>query len=443
MPSSALRQPLEELGDVLQRFVRMPEVRMLCIEVQSSLHAAARQLVLASEHLADNTSPLLPIELARPDDDDATWEAATEQLRSVHGQRRDGGGPFAPLAERPMRSQGSANFAAQVLQCLGTVRAPAEGLIVAIDVRAREPASGWLSRLAETIRNPRLASARFVVLVAPATAIAPWIETFERGTVVHQSCVVDDARATRELEADVEAEEQLGPGFRGAWPKGVRPPPRPRAAGIHAVAKAAPDGAMQLRVDVKRAALALRKDDGPEAIRRQAAARDRCLEAGRIRDAITMELVLGAYMLRLGQHPLALGAFQRAATRATEAEHWDLAAQAYLSAASAHERAEDPTAALAAHRQGIAAAQKADDLGLAMQSYWQAGQIALALELEIDCIALWGDAFAYAQSVEPARLRGTRAKDITLELSRLLARYRRYSDAREVERAAAAFEARS
>lgn len=439
--SASLRQPLEELADVLQRFVRMPEVRLLCIDVQSSMHAAARQVVLASEHLADNASPLLPLAVAYAVDDDENWEAATEELRTVHGRRRDGGGPFAPLAERPMRSQGSANFAAQVLQCLGTVRAPAQGLLVFIDVRSREPAPAWLTRLAEAIRNPRLAGARFVLLVRSTPAIAPWLETFERGTYVHQPCIVDEERATRELEADVDAEEQLGPGFRGAWPKGVRPPARPRGAKVPPV-EALPDVAVKVRVDVKRAAVALRKNDGPAAILRQVAARDRCLDAGRLADAIRMELVLGAYMLRLGQHPLAIGAFDRAAARATEAEDWRLAAQAHLSAASTHDRAGDPTAALAAYRRGIHAAQKADDLALAMQAYWEAGQIALRLELDIDCIALWGDAFAFAQSVEPARLRGTRAKDITLELSKLLARVRRYSDAREVERAAASFEAR-
>jgi hypothetical protein len=72
-------------------------------------------------------------------------------------------------------------------------------------------------------------------------------------------------------------------------------------------------------------------------------------------------------------------------------------------------------------------------------AYWEAGRIALRLGLEVDCIALWGDAFADARTRDLSELRGTRAKEVTLELARLLARWRRYSDAREVERAAGAF----
>jgi len=427
---TSVQRPLQDLADVMQRFVR-GEARVLCVETQPRLRSASIQVLRAAEHLADNRRPLLTVEIASAHDVDAAWETATDELRRVHAELREHGSPLAAITGRPLRTQGSANFAAQVLQCLGTVRAPACGLLLLIIPPSTGVEAAWLLRLGETIRNHRLVDARFMIVLGTSPAVGEWIASFERGTCVHQPCIVDEARATDELAGSIAAEEEMGPGFAGAWPRGVLPPGRSESAPR--------DAAKSLRVQVKRAALAMRADDGPEAIRCQAAARDLCLEHGRLRDAIAMELVLGAYMLQLGQHPLAIAAFEKAAQRAHEAEHWDLAAQGHLAAASTHDAAGDPTAALASYRHAIAAARSADDARLLFTAYWDAGAVALRLGLEIDCIALWGDAFAEAQARDVAQLRGTRAKDVTLELAKLLARYRRYSDAREVERAAGAF----
>lgn len=444
MPLTSIRRPLEDLADVAQRFVRT-DARLLFVEAQPRLRMAAIQVLSAAEHFADNRRPLLTVEFTSTRDEDATWEAATDDLRRAHNEHREAGSPLAALVGRPMRTQGSANFAAQVLQCLGTVRAPAAGLLLLIIPPTRDVEAAWLARMGETIRNHRLADARFMIVVTPSAHVEEWSAKFEAGTLVRERCVIDEERATSELAGEIEAEERLGPGARGAWPRGVRPPPRPGHKADPATsddrdgADTPKDPARELRVHVKRAALAMRQGDGPEVVRRQAAARDLCIEAGRVRDAVSMELVLGAYILQLGQHTLAISAFDRAALRARDAEHWDLAAQGHLAAASTHAAADDPAAALASYRHGIDAARKADDLRLVFDGYWEAGQVALRLGLEIDCIALWGDAFADARARDVAELRGTRAKDITLELSRLLARYRRYSDAREVERAASAF----
>jgi hypothetical protein len=384
---------------------------------------------------------LLEIAFENTRDGDATWEAATDELRRVHAERREHGSPLAAITDRPLRTQGSANFAAQVLQCLGTVRAPASGLLLLIGIPIGDVEGAWLARLGDTIRNPRMGDARFMIALPSSETLARWIETFEPGMCVHVPCAVDEGRAIDELAGAIETEERLGPGFHGAWPRGVRPPPRPGIQRVPAPEEAdsAPDPAHETRLHIKRGALAMRRGDGPEAIRRQAAARDLCLETGRVRDAIGIELVLGAYMLRLGQHALAASVFDTAALRAREGEHWDLAAQGHLASASTNDAAGDPAAALQAYRHGIDAARRAGDLRLMFDAYWEAGRIALRLGLEVDCIALWGDAFADARTRDLSELRGTRAKEVTLELARLLARWRRYSDAREVERAAGAF----
>lgn len=448
MGLGSLLRPLQQLGEGVQRFVRVPELRVLCVEAGSQLRTPALVVVRSLEHLADCRGPVLVVELAAASDDDTSWEAATDELRRVHGVLREAGGPLAPLAERPMRAQGSASFAAQVLQCAGTVRAPAEGLVVVLVAPTAGTDAAWLRRLAETVRSPRLAAARFVLLAPPSAEIEPWIATLETGTFLHVHCSVDARAELEEDEAELDAEEELGLGYHGAWPRGVRPPRRPWLATPSGPDDSAAVGTggvpaghdARLRIAVRRAALAMRKGDGPEAVRQQATARDLCLEAGQVREAITMELVLAAYLVQLDQPPLAITSFGQAAERAQTIDAHDLAAQAHLAAASTHDRAGAAPEALASYRKGISAAREADEVALAFQGDWEAGQIALRLGLEIDCIALWADAFAYAQSLDPSRLRGTRAKDVIAELARLLGRQRRYSEAREVERVAASLE---
>ena len=152
-----------------------------------------------------------------------------------------------------------------------------------------------------------------------------------------------------------------------------------------------------------------------------------------------MELVLGAYILQLGATPLAIAAFDRAALRAAKPSTGISLPKATSPSASTHDAADDPAPRSRPIGTGSMRHAGRRSRAYCSTAYWEAGQVALRLGLEIDCIALWGDAFADAHARDVAELRGTRAKDITLELRRLLARYRRYSDAREVERAASAF----
>lgn len=459
MPSSSLTQPIEQLADAVARFVRSEGLRLLCVEVDPRLRAAAVSVAMAAEHLADNRSPLVALDLPACEDVDASWEQATDTLRAVHESLREAGAPLAPLAERPMRAQGSASLAAQLLQCLGTVRAPAQGLLYlwVPAVSVVEPM--WLRRVGETIGNARLAAAKFIVLLPAAAEIEPWIATLEPATAMHHACVVDEARAIAELEAEIDAEARLGPGIGGAWPAAARPPQRrwlvpgsptspssPADASGSIAPLADPAAAndagpptadvdARLRLHVKRAALASRRGDGPEAVGQQAAARDLCIAADRTREAVDMELVLGAYLVQLGQSALAVAAFTQAAARASAAGLWGLAAQGHLAAAATHDRAEAPTPALAAYRHAIAAAIEGREVALVFRAYWEASRVALRLELDYDAVALLGDAFVYSESLAPEAMRGTRAKDVIAELSRLLGRLRRFSEAREVERA--------
>ena len=473
MPRSSSVRPIEEFADVLRIFMRSDTVRALAALVDPRLKGAALQTIRGFEYHADNRGPVVVVELSGETNDESAWAAAVDSLREAHEVCREGGAPLASLDARPLGSEGAANFSAQVLQGLHSVEAPAEGMLLVV-VAWGTIDRQWVARLADMAGSDTLAALRWMFVTGPDADVAPWTAVFPKGVAIQHRVAMDEARAVAEISAELDVQEARGPGLRGAGPKGVRPPPRPRAwrapplssptdspprpdpeggsvvalvptpddAGASDVADAqaepVPGGAQPMLL-VQRAALAMRSGDGPEAIVHQAAARDASLEAGELRDAVSMELMLGAYLLDLGQPRLAGEAFGRAGTRALEIDAGDLAAEAYTAQGSAAEQDADPVAALQAYRHGIETAQQAERPVLALQAYWLAGKVALGLALDLDCIGLWADAVVYANGVDPEQRSGSRAAAIAEHLGTLLIEHRRFSEAREIERLAAGF----
>jgi hypothetical protein len=449
----SLTRPIEELADVLRRFMRAKPLRVLWIEASARLHGATRQTIAGFEHHADNRSPLVEVQIEDVADEDAAWEKSVAALREAWELKRKAGSPLEVMEARPLGEQGAANFSVQLLQLATAVQAPASGIVLVLDVGTQQPGSQWRQRIEDMARSEELASVRFIVCSDACAGAQAWIESWPRGTAMHHHALVNETHAIEELEQEVATEEELGSGMIGAWPRGVPVPPRPRRwkrpvsstkPPPPPLVSIAPDAqqpldAGALRILVQRAAIAMRKGDGPEAVRCQAAARELCTNAGETRDAVTMELMLGGYLLQLRQSRLAAESFGRAGVMAVQAGHEDLAAEAFLAQANTAEGDEEWVAALEAYRHAIDSAQAAPRVELALRAYWGAGQVALRLGLEIDCIGLWADAVVYVDRLPPEQRATTRAKEIAKKLSELLAKHRRYSEAREIERIASGF----
>jgi tetratricopeptide (TPR) repeat protein len=220
-----------------------------------------------------------------------------------------------------------------------------------------------------------------------------------------------------------------------AWPRDVVPPPRKgepsrhpddvaEAAAAAGVAPALVDGTTErIGRNVMRAALALRAGNGPEAVRLQREARDLCLEALLVREAVTMELILGTYLVQLG-HPLrAEEVYLEAAARAREAELGELAAQAWLALGALHLGLKRSDRAAAAYAEAGMIARDAEASILAIEAFRMTGQVALDAGLETQAVESWRTAIEIAQAEEAGVVKASSAAEVARALAAVCRRH--------------------
>ncbi|MCH9688228.1 MAG: hypothetical protein K0V04_42750 [Deltaproteobacteria bacterium] len=440
--------PLERLGDAVQRYLHDPDARLLHVAIDTHLRSGGLRLVLASEHLADNRSPWMCV--AYQARGDAAWVELEDRLVDEHEALRDAGAPMVPLRRDLAGTPGPARFAARLVQCEATVRAPARGLFVVLVCPPGTPAPRWLDQLRQLIVAPALARVRFVLLSAPFEA-ASWHAGLPTGVVAFHECVVDPQLAQRELAEEIEAEERLGPGHEGAWPRDVPipapagsgritlpacaandPPPPPATKTSSNPASTSPPGGDSVRLCIKRAVLARQRGDRAQTIAQQLRARDLCVLDGNPEDAIRMELILGGYLLEFDDRAHAHQAFERAAHQATQHGAAGLEAQAHYARAWTWRGQPEPDLALRSYMAGVEAAKRGDHLALVFEGYWEAGDLLLELQQRSSLVSLWTEAIRFAGMHPWTRLRGTRLPALAERLAEVLRRLHRTKDARAV-----------
>lgn len=374
---------------------------------------------------------------------------------------------MGPLPPYNVGAEAAANVSVLVAGISSEVQEPAEGMLVALDLNgSAEPA--FLDQLTTMVRSRELDRVRFVVLGEPGAKLEAWTARIGSDKAwFYRLEPAPDVRATQTAQA-LEAEEQHGPGVRGAWPHGVRPPPRPRRRvgtlrGSPTAPALPPTGAPsptdpnpteaaeateetdptdfehELSLLVRRAEAEMQQERGPEALRLQTQARELCSEHGHPVRAVEMEMMLGGYLMRLDQPRLAAATFVRADESAYEHQSYALACRARLNEGVAHEADDSVVDAIRAYRRAIETGKGiGESPRIVFEAYRRAGEAALKQGLEIDCIGLWADAVAYGQELEPDQ-RGSTLKELAKRLSEMLTRHRRYSQAREIDRIAEQF----
>jgi len=435
---SCIALPLEQLADAVQRFTKRPDARLLHVAADDDLRSGALRILLAAEHLASNHAPWAVLDDASAE---PGWARLEQALVRDHGKKRDAGVPLAPL-DSQVSGVDAARFAARLCQYGASVQPPAEGLVLLLSCRAPELSLTWLQHLTKMIFDPVLDGVRFVLLGTRCPTTAAWSEHLTPTRCMVQVCAVDPAAAQQQLQQEIDAEAEHGPGQGKAWPpdaevpadEGGELPPLPPGPPPARRVPAPPDPPVEtVSLCAKRAALAMQRSDGVEATRQQARARDLCIAEQRPEDAVRMELVLGGYLLELGETKQAQGSFARAAEMAQGAQAHELEAQARYAEAWTWRQLKQVEATLRAYWEGIDAAKRGDAPRLVFDGYWDAGGILRALERLSAVVSLWSDAISYANTLEPARRKGTRLPEIARELSAVLREMRRTADARAVD----------
>lgn len=419
------------------------------------------------EHHADNRSPFFPARVADSSCARSAWVDVLRALQERHTELRSAGAPVGSLPPYNVGAEPAANVSVLLAGISSEVQAPAEGLLVALDLNgSADPA--LLDQLTTMVRSRELDLVRFVVLGEPEAKLEAWAARIGSDKAwFYRLEPAPDVRATQTAQA-LEAEEQHGPGIRGAWPYGVRPPPRPRRRLISAggfpttpaqtpAVAASPadpnpgdsaeatesedltDFEHELSLLVRRAEAEMQQERGPEALRLQTQARELCSEHGQHVRAVEMEMMLGGYLMRLKQPRLAAATFVRADESAYEHQAYGLASRARLNEGVAHEADGSVVDAIRGYRRAIETGKGiGESPRIVFEAYRRAGEAALKEGLDIDCIGLWADAVAYGQELEPDQ-RGETLKDLAKRLSEMLTRHRRYSQAREIDRIAEQF----
>ncbi len=438
--------PLERLAVSVQQFVQRPEVRILHVATDGHLRSGALQVLLAGEHLAQNRSPWIGLEVAT---EAPGWEGLEPELCTAHRKLREAGAPLAEITDQ-IAGRGAGRFAARLLQCVVSVRPPASGLVLLLLSTEPRLERSWLRQLQEMVFDRVLDAVRFVLVSTDEPDGWEWSEALPLDRSLNNRCVVDPDAAGDELEREIEAEARHGPGEAGAQPADAEPPAQkgaelpslpPTDPKERARARPQPEGPPPppeepetVSLCVKRAVLAMQRKDGPRAIEQQARARDLCVRDGRAEDAVGMEMVLGGYMFELSQTEQAKASFGRAARMAAEIEAHGLQAQAHYAEAFIWQKEEGQIdAALRLHWAGIDAAKRGDEPRLAFDGYWEAGRALQGLDRRDSVVSLWTDAVSYANTLPPQELRGTRMPEIARELVVVLRSMRRPADARAIE----------
>lgn len=433
-------------------------MRAIAVEAEAADQPAVDRLVLGFEHHADNRSPFFPAKVNQASCAGDAWVEVMRALQERHTELRSAGAPVGSLPPSGVGGEPAANVSVLLAGITAEVQPPAEGMLVHLSLGGSVD-DALLDQLTTMCRSRELENTRFVISADSRARLQAWTARLgdDRAWFYHLEPEAE-AGAIAQAQA-LEAESDQGPGFRGAWPHGIKPPPRPRRVRKPSLAKrkveetpptelrtpepepedTTVDFEHELSLLIRRAEAEMQQERGPDALRLQTQARELCTEQGEHVRAVEMEMMLGGYLMKLRQPRLAAATFVRADESAYEHQAYHLAARARLNEGVAHEADGEVAPALRAYRRAIETGKGIGEAPLIVfDAYRRAGEAALAQGLEVDCIGLWGDAVAYARDLEPDQ-RGDSIKEIAGRLSELLVRHRRYSQAREIDRIAEAF----
>lgn len=459
----SIAQPLTRVVEAVQQFVITPEVRLLHVMTEPSLRLAVLEHVAAGEHHGDNHSPFFVLETPTWDGE-GEWEGRAEELRADYEELRilldkaGEGVSLPPIWPPPKGQREFARFAGELAEALRRFTSPFHGMVLVLaPVEVRDP-KRWASELKTLLTRPELKKARLIVVEADGAHSEPLAVALAQ-EAMRVDARPDEKKAREDMAQMLAAMASAPAGATGAQVLGaagprVAPPPRKGApqpmpaaqreemARELKVAPALLDPSFQqtLRLKVLTAAHALREGRAAQAVQEQREARDLCLKAGLNREAVTMELVLGGYVLQAKQSAQALEVFRDARMRAETHQLPELAVQAQLSVASTLlilQRIEEAARAYAeAGKLGVAASSAM----LAIEGYRMCGQLLAGAGKTAEATTAWKQALEAAGKAPPHERSASSAPEAARQLAALCRKHGLKTQADSLEAQAAALE---
>jgi tetratricopeptide (TPR) repeat protein len=412
----AYSQPLDRLSEALRWFVGVKELLLLYVRSGPELRASALDKIARAQNRPENraaifvcTTPVV--------DGDPDWTARSEELAESMATVAEAAAaaepPVAIRAPGPA-GDGMTGFVANLKRAVAATAPAFDGIILAFAPEGIEKPDVWLTDLRRLLMDRSLEKVRFIVVEtepAPAEAFA----TELAGLCERVDIRIDPGAMRSYLRAVVEGLKTAPTGadpHRVAGMAGPReaPPARPgrvapapetataelQSAGV-SPAFAQPEVMKNLRVEALSASLALQEGRGEEAVQHQIRARDVAENAGMLREATLMQLMLGGYLLQSGGPGPALNVFTEAAKRAKSLGLVELEAQSQMAIGGTLLMGGRPFEAAQAYTTGAVAADKSPSKLLAIECYRMVGQILLANGQPSEAAAAWQRALAVAE----------------------------------------------
>ncbi|RKH63768.1 hypothetical protein D7V93_08305 [Corallococcus llansteffanensis] len=468
----------------MQWFTVARELRLLHVTTSPSLRLAALEHIAAAEHHGDNHAPFFVLETPQTEDDDG-WTGRSEEVRADWEELRtllamDNPGIVLSGMGAALRGQVAlARFGVDVSEALRRLKQPLEGLVLVLaPVWVRESRQ-WAQDIQLLLARPELARVRWIVVEADGPHLAPLVQSL--GTQADSVDVrVNDtavAKNMTQILAAMATVPTVATGFQAVGAAGPRVAPPPRHNDRQPVDRSAQKGPLPpdpspapmgdaassrgnigggsgkeplsmgvptalmdkdfqkaLRLKVFGAAHALREGRTTDAVREQTEARDLCVAAGLIREACTLDVALGGYVMQAGQPQRALQLFREAGTHATNHGLPDVAVQAQLAQGATLltlQRTDDAAIAYAeAGRLGLEGASPV----LAIEGFRMAGQLLAANGRLQEATFAWRRALETAEKASPEEKRSSTAPEAARQLAALCRKHGLKAQAESLER---------
>lgn len=457
----AIQGLLVALTEALQDFVLEPDLRLLHVLTDSDLRITILEHVAAAEHNRANRTPFVFLE-APAEPEDTGWllrsQELKEELEAYLGEAGDLDDNYIPPREEELlRDTGDLrHFGLELAKALQELP---DGLTVVLAPLQVSAPARWVSDILALLKPAELERARFIVVELESSPVSMVVRKL--GPKADSVDARMGARSARKaLEMQLQAMVHAPPGSSGpqvlgaAGPK-VAPPRRKDELADEDVSKAQerdldkleapralaePEVGRDLRGLLLASAIALGKEDNPEAVRLQKQAVELCRREGLVREEIVLQLMLAGSLVQLERTSSALEVLEEARTRAKQEELFELEVQVLLMRGMALALAKRPEEAALAYEEAGRIAGERGLIELAIEAYRACGELLVRTGRVEQAIEAWRRALVLAESAPSDVVSQSSAPEMARSLALLCRKHGMSDHTLMLEEKADAFE---